>query len=676
MKRQVGAEVFEEFINMDSMKLDPSEESFVFVRSKADIQGDKYDFELMLYDIDKSEIRSVIRLDRKPVFQWLSDHELVILGAFDEADRETEGKGIPLTVFSRLDVRDGCVTRMFSINTEVSDFRIAGDKGFLILASESVYRRSWLEEARGDWDKYLEIRKREDRVIRIDEFPFYSDGSGYVSGDRGVVYFCDPMGELTGITDLDFNALGIDSFEDKYGVFYGVDAEGYQKNQGKLFILEYDDMELKCADDSLEYIYSKVQALGPDSVLAMRSDGALHGEYQDEYIDIIDLESGEFTRNNENADWNLSDNVIMDLNFNTGGLSKFAFRDDGFYFIQTVGGSSDIWWADRGDDESLRKVTMKDGKIIDFLVTDRGTEEERIWLMAMRGMRGTEIYLLDPVTGEEEQKTAYNSHINEEYELPEPEGIGFMDSDGVWIDGWAMKPAGYVEGEKYPAILYIHGGPETAYGPVLMHERLALCAAGIGAIFCNPRGSEGRGGDFCDIRGKWMTVDYRDLMEFTDHALKICDWIDEDRVGITGGSYGGIMTNMIIGHTDRFNAAISDRSSAESIADFLLCDLGVACGFDTYQTTPWEDPMELWDQSALKYAPNIKTPVLFIHGEKDYRCPLGNALMLHGAIKYFGGTSEVYVFKGEAHGFSRKGKPQNRKRRIEEMVRWFRKWLI
>ena len=656
------------------MKLNSSESAFAFVSAKANVTEDRYDHELMLYDIEKSEVRPLLKLEKKPIFEWMDDDRILILGAFEEADKETEDKGIPITVFSYLDVNSGVLERAFEINHEVADLRIIGEDRFLVLTAESTIRKAWLDEANGDRDKYAEIKKREDRVIIADEYPFYSDGSGFIAGDRGRIYVLDG-GNLTKITNDSLNVLGIDSFGDKYGVFYGVPAEGYQKNQGMLYVLNYEDLKLRCLDETCEYIYSKVQAVDERRVMAMRSDGMLHGEYQDEYIDIIDIASGEYTRNNENADWNLKDNVIMDMNYNTDGLSKFSFLDEGCYFIMTAGGSSDIYYAEYDDDESLRRVTLKDGKIFDFVVTDKGKDEERIWLLAMRGMRGTEIYLLDPATGNEEPKTDFNGWINEEYEIPEPEEISFVNSDGIWIEGWVMKPAGYVEGKKYPAVLHIHGGPDCAYGPVLMQERLALCAAGIGAIFCNPRGSEGRGGDFGDIRGKWMTVDYQDLMEFTDHAIEVCEWIDEDRLGIAGGSYGGIMTNMIIGVNHRFKAAISDRSSADSIADFLLCDLGVACGVDTYQTTPWEDPMKLWDQSALKYAPDIRTPVLFIHGENDYRCPVVNSLMLHGAIKYFGGISKVIIFKGEAHGLSRKGKPKNRVRRIEEMVKWFRKWL-
>ena len=212
------------------MKLNSSESAFAFVSAKANLTEDRYDHELMLYDIEKSEVRPLMKLERKPIFEWVGDDRLLILGAFEEADKETEDKGIPITVFSYLDVNTGVLERAFEINHEVADLRIIGKDRFLLLTAESTIRKAWLDEANGDRDKYAEIKKREDRVIIADEYPFYSDGSGLIAGDRGRIYFCDG-GNLTKITNDSLNVLGMDSFNDKYGVFYGIPAEGYQKNQ-------------------------------------------------------------------------------------------------------------------------------------------------------------------------------------------------------------------------------------------------------------------------------------------------------------------------------------------------------------------------------------------------------------------------------------------------------------
>ena len=441
------------------------------------------------------------------------------------------------------------------------------------------------------------------------------------------------------------------------------------KTEGKVYKIDYNTMEVTAIDDSNRYIYVKVQAVDSRRILLDRNDRAFHGEYQNGYIDILDLESGRYTRNNKNADIHFYDNVLTDVTYLSGWLNKITVTDRGLIYISTRGGDSKLYYSPFGDD-TMTELTSAGGKILDYFL-DGGL----IYMSAMRGLGGGEFYVLDPKTGVETRLSDFNTGLPDKFDFPQIESCDFTDSDGIFIQGWAMKPCGFEEGKKYPTILFIHGGPGSAYGPVATHEMFAMCAEGWGVIYCNPRGSEGRGGDFADIRQKWGTVDYRDLMEFTDAAVERFSWIDETRLGITGGSYGGIIINWILGHTDRFRAAVSDRCVSNLFSDYGMSDIGFPCNIDTYGTTPWENPEYLWNQSGLKYAPKIKTPVLFIHGVEDHRCTYDHALQLHSAITYFGGTSRVFAVRGETHELCRSGSPVNRERRIREMTEWFRKYL-
>ncbi|MBR4875201.1 MAG: S9 family peptidase, partial [Clostridia bacterium] len=236
-------------------------------------------------------------------------------------------------------------------------------------------------------------------------------------------------------------------------------------------------------------------------------------------------------------------------------------------------------------------------------------------------------------------------------------------------------PVGYEPGKKYPAILHIHGGPRTVFGNVFHHEMQMWANAGYFVFFCNPRGSDGRGNEFGYITGKYGTVEYDNLMEFADEMLKKYPDADEKNFGVTGGSYGGFMTNWIIGHTDRFKAAASQRSISNWIAFEHTTDIGYFFTPNQMGTTTREDAEKLWWHSPLKYADKAVTPTLFIHSDEDFRCWMVEGLSMFTALKMHGVDSRLALFKGENHELSRGGKPRNRIRRMEEIVGWMDKYL-
>lgn len=229
--------------------------------------------------------------------------------------------------------------------------------------------------------------------------------------------------------------------------------------------------------------------------------------------------------------------------------------------------------------------------------------------------------------------------------------------------------------KKYPAILDIHGGPKTVYGKVFYHEMQVWASKGYFVFFCNIHGSDGRGNEFMDIRGKYGTIDYDELMQFTDKVLETYPQIDASKVGVTGGSYGGFMTNWIIGHTDRFACAASQRSIANWISFSQTSDIGPYFAQDQQSATYYENPEKLWWHSPLKYARNVKTPTLFIHSDEDYRCPLCEGLQMLNALLDQNIEARMCLFHGENHDLSRTGLPQHRLRRLNEITNWMEQHL-
>jgi len=251
-------------------------------------------------------------------------------------------------------------------------------------------------------------------------------------------------------------------------------------------------------------------------------------------------------------------------------------------------------------------------------------------------------------------------------------------ADGDLIQGWLVTPPGFSTRRKYPAVLYIHGGPHIAYGNVLMHEFQYLAGLGYVVFYCNPRGSQGYGAGFLGaIANDWGNHDYRDLMKFTDSILRRYRFIDRERLGVTGGSYGGFMTNWIIGHTHRFRAAVTQRSVSNFLSWFGSNRGGCLLGrtFSSDGKTPWEDRERLLSMSPMSYMVNAATPTLVIHSEEDIAAPLEQGQQVYVQLKLQGVETEFVRFPEEGHELSRSGRTDRRIERLKHISGWFDKYL-
>jgi len=273
------------------------------------------------------------------------------------------------------------------------------------------------------------------------------------------------------------------------------------------------------------------------------------------------------------------------------------------------------------------------------------------------------------------QLTALNQSLFSALDLSIPEEINYKSFDGRSIQGWILKPPQFSASRKYPLILEIHGGPNAAYGNTFTHEFSWMAAKGYVVLYVNPRGSTSYGQDFANIiQHNYPGDDYKDLMAGVDAILKR-GYIDSTRLGVTGGSGGGVLTNWIVGHTNRFAAAVSQRSIADwsgfwYSADFTLFNPTWFSG------APWENPKQFTDLSPITYVANVQTPLMLIEGESDMRTPpaLGGEQMFR-ALKYLHKPTVMVRFPDETHELSRSGKPWHRVERLRHIVGWFDKYL-
>ncbi|MGA1793740.1 MAG: S9 family peptidase, partial [Thermoplasmatota archaeon] len=218
-------------------------------------------------------------------------------------------------------------------------------------------------------------------------------------------------------------------------------------------------------------------------------------------------------------------------------------------------------------------------------------------------------------------------------------------------------------------------GPRTQYGFTFMHEFYYLASEGYVVHFCNPRGGQGYGEDHAgSIWKKWGTHDYNDVMTWTDHVEKL-PYIDPRRMGVTGGSYGGYMTNLIIGKTDRFKAAVTQRSVSNFISMWGSSDFNWMFQDEFSEKPPWDDLKKYWEQSPMKYMGNAKTPTLVIHSENDLRCAMEQGEQVYVALKKLGIPTELLRFPDSPHGISRMGRTDRRIVRLEHLKQWFDRFM-
>jgi dipeptidyl aminopeptidase/acylaminoacyl peptidase len=286
-----------------------------------------------------------------------------------------------------------------------------------------------------------------------------------------------------------------------------------------------------------------------------------------------------------------------------------------------------------------------------------------------------QLFVRNMKTAKTRKLTRVNDNFLNRINLGDIEEVWFKGSSKNDLQGWIIKPPNFNPRRKYPAILEIHGGPLVQYGNLFMHEFYYLAAAGYVVFFCNPRGGQGYGEKHARaIKNNWGTVDYDDLMAWANYVVRK-KYVDKDRVGVTGGSYGGYMTNWIIGHTNRFKAAVTQRCVSNLISFWGTSDFNWIFQDAFGGKPPWEDMNNLWRQSPMKYMGNAKTPTLVIHSEADHRAAIEQGEQMFVALKTQGIDSELVRFPDEPHGLSRGGRTDRRIKRLEYIRGWFDKYL-
>ncbi len=356
-----------------------------------------------------------------------------------------------------------------------------------------------------------------------------------------------------------------------------------------------------------------------------------------------------------------------------GGTGEPVWIRDGeeILFSMTDGSRCGLYVVGPGDDP--RSIEGLPPVITSFSASSAG--DPVVAAVAADWDNPGDLWIVRP-DGGAERFTRFNDDLLEELILSEPRRVEYTGAEGWPMEGWIMEPADARDGEKYPLILHVHGGPASTSGDVFFFEYQLLASQGWGVMYNNPRGSKGYGEEHArGVIGEWGRNDYLDLMAAVDRAVQL-DWVDADRLAVTGGSYGGYMTNWMVSQTDRFRVAATFRSISNLYTKYGCSDIGF------YHNRKGMGGADLWDEedfimsrSPMRFARRVDTPILIVHSEEDHRCPMEQAEQWYSALKRLGVECSLVRYAGENHELSRSGKPHNRVDRLNRLVDWFRRYL-
>lgn len=619
---------FEEIRNVTFAETSPDGKYVLYGVEGVCLENDKELGWLYLYDISRAESRQLTYSGNEPKAAWLNDHTIFFAGLRGESPKE------PATIFYALDIFGGEARELFRVPVKTADARAIDDDRLVIYG---IHDNSSSEDGSQDlWDVY-------------DEYPYHADGRSYINKKRARIWLYSlKSGELTPLTDPLFqtcqnmnNRVMPILSDDKNRLYYwGKKVTNMTHPAGDAYVCDLETRESRLLFKNDRYMlenciehhgraYFLGYVVGDDDLTCQDviSIGPGEEEYQ---IDLApDDTLHQLSYDGKRILLTFAKNDRTEIySWIPGNEPEFFFSPEykvegNFHFVNGA-----IYYPGRAQLDMRQLVELKDGRC--RAVTNVGAD------------------------------------FLKKYSFSACEPVQVKCPEGHSVYGWVIKPHGYTPGKKYPGLLIVHGGPQAAYINNLDFSMQRYAAEGYFVFYCNPRGSSNYGRAHMDLQGKFGSIDYDDIMAFTDEVLRQYSDLDGEQLGVTGGSYGGFMSNWIVGHTDRFKGAIARNSISNWVSMYGCTDISYfvswgQCG------TPWSNVESLWGHSPLKYADKCQTPLLLLQNERDYRCPVEQAEQMLTVLLERNIPARMVLFHNASHS---KMSPQQRRRTDDEIIAW------
>jgi dipeptidyl aminopeptidase/acylaminoacyl peptidase len=662
-----------DFVWLADPQLSPDGRSVAVVRVTVDREHDTYASAIWEISTDGSfQPRALTAGPRDTSPRWSPNGTML---AFIRAPEDHGGQTDPPQVFA-LD-RSGGDSRPLTRQPEgVAGFAWSPDSATLAVVSSVVPAPAPADPGRG---KPSDVRI-------ITRATFRADGAGYRDGARHTrIYLVAVRGGREPGAGRQLDGTRISELEPTYSVdgrtlfFRGRDVEEADFTPAKTLLYAVD------AGGGTPRIVATID--GDATELSPSPDGrliAFHGtanatpvqSYTQSDLFVVDVSTGAVRNLTRGDDTDIGGGLAGDQRAPRGGApSRPAWTSDSaaVLTISAARGRANIIRV-RVSDGAETTITKGDQEVQAFSAS--ADARGLVALIATPTNVGA-LFVVDASAGSPgpQRITSVNDALFRTLDLPAPQSLVVRSFDGTSVDGWYVTPPGFDSTKKYPLILQIHGGPHAAYGYTFTHEFLAQAARGYVVAYVNPRGSTTYGQDFGNvIQFRYPGDDYKDLMAAVD-AMVAKGFIDAGRLGVTGGSGGGLLTNWVIGHTDRFKAAVSQRSIADWEAWWYAADFTLFLP-SWFHKAPWQDRADFMARSPITYADRIKTPLMLVDGDADYRTPpVAGGEAMFRALKLSHVPVVMIRVPNEGHELSRSGHPWHRIDRLRHIANWFDKWL-
>lgn len=633
---------FEKMRFSSNFETNISKNKMIFTISKMNYKKNTYDDKIFLYD--KTELNRFKLSNSHKTYKFFNEHNIIYTTKSETIKKRTFTKIFIQGINARKP------SKVFNIPLDIAKFYVLDKNRLLIISNEKIDKDA--QEC-----KYV-----------IDRINFVSNGDGYTYNEISRAYIYDMNKNECRLITKNDETIEFVNVDKKFSkIFYTTTkVQDVYEIYNTLYQYDLKTDENKEIYDKKDYEIGACYQIKGDLVV-IASDLKKYGI--NENMQFYKLENNKLSLYVEN-EYCFGNSINSDIRYKTSSDIKQV--DDTIYFLSTRVDKSSIYML---KDENV-ELFFDDIKVVDdFLLLDN-----ELIICGFDGVKMQEIYSY-PITKENDniiidkkykRITDFSSKFEKQISNYKVDEFIF-ESNKDTLNGYVVYPKDYDKSKKYPAVLMIHGGPKTVYSSNFSYDTYALSQSGYFVIYTNPHGSDGFDNKFADIRGKYADIDYDDIMNFTDIVLEKYSSIEKDRLAVMGGSYGGYMTNYIVGVNHRFKTAITLRSISNWISFYGTSDIGYY--FATDQQGCEFEPDKLWEKSPLKNVDNIKTPILILHSDEDYRCPLEQGVQLFTRLKINKVKTKMIIYKGENHDLCRSGKVQTRVSRIMDILDWFKETL-